>query len=59
MQLPFHPSRGKEEVSRDINHIDDKYHRGDVFHVNIHFISFFSEYILFILYLGSSNRCIK
>jgi hypothetical protein len=34
-QLPYYPSRGKEEVSRDINHIDDKYHRGDVFHVNI------------------------
>ena len=33
-QLPFYPSRGQEEVSRDINHIDDKYHRGDVFHVN-------------------------
>ena len=32
-QLPFYPSRGHEEVSRDINHIDDKYHRGDVFHV--------------------------
>jgi hypothetical protein len=38
MQLPFHPARGKEEVSKDINHIDDKYHRGDVFHVNIYFI---------------------
>ncbi len=36
-QLPFHPSRGQEEVSKDINHIDDKYHRGDVFHVNTDF----------------------
>jgi hypothetical protein len=35
-QLPFYPARGQEEVSKDINHIDDKYHRGDVFHVNIH-----------------------
>ncbi|CAF0991246.1 unnamed protein product [Rotaria sp. Silwood1] len=30
-QLPFYPLRGKEEVSKDINYIDDKYHRGDVF----------------------------
>ncbi|CAF4537222.1 unnamed protein product [Rotaria socialis] len=29
--LPFYPMRGKEEVSKDINSIDDKYHRGDVF----------------------------
>ncbi len=36
-QLPFYPSRGREEVSRDINHIDEKYHRGDVFHVNNNF----------------------
>lgn len=32
-QLPFHPTRGREEISKDINHIDDKYHRGDVFSV--------------------------
>ncbi|CAF0920728.1 unnamed protein product [Rotaria sordida] len=30
-QLPFYPLRGKEEVSKDINYIDDKYHRGDVY----------------------------
>jgi hypothetical protein len=36
-QLPFYPSRGRQEVSRDINHIDDKYHRGDVFHVETEF----------------------
>ncbi|CAF1651540.1 unnamed protein product [Adineta ricciae] len=29
-QLPFHPARGQEEISKDIEYIDDKYHRGDV-----------------------------
>lgn len=31
--LPFYPARGKQEMAKDINSIDDKYHRGDVFHV--------------------------
>ncbi|CAF2736760.1 unnamed protein product [Rotaria sp. Silwood2] len=30
-QLPFYPTRGQEEMSKDIKHIDEKYHRGDVF----------------------------
>lgn len=37
-QLPFYPTRGREEISKDIMHIDDKYHRGDVFYVS-HFLS--------------------
>lgn len=32
-QLPFYPSRGHEEIAKDIEYIDDKYHRGDVYHV--------------------------
>ncbi|UJR37785.1 hypothetical protein I4U23_030476 [Adineta vaga] len=31
-QLPFYPARGQEEISKDIEYIDDKYHRGDVHH---------------------------
>ncbi|CAF1240182.1 unnamed protein product [Adineta steineri] len=30
-ELPFYPARGQEEISKDIEYIDDKYHRGDVF----------------------------
>ena len=36
-QLPFYPTRGREEISKDITHIDDKYHRGDVFSVSFAF----------------------
>ena len=31
--LPFHPTRGQEELSRDIKQIDAKYQRGHVFQV--------------------------
>ena len=41
-QLPFYPTRGREEISKDITHIDDKYHRGDVFYVSL-FLSFGSS----------------
>jgi len=41
-QLPFYPSRGNEEISKDINQIDDKYHRGDVYQVSINFNEFIS-----------------
>jgi len=34
-QLPFHPARGQEELSKDIQHIDEKYQRGHVFQVKI------------------------
>ncbi|CAF3882722.1 unnamed protein product [Rotaria sordida] len=30
-QLPFYPTRGQEEISKDIKYIDEKYQRGDVF----------------------------
>ncbi|CAF3327334.1 unnamed protein product [Rotaria socialis] len=30
-QLPFYPTRGQEELSKDIQHVDEKYQRGDVF----------------------------
>ncbi|CAF4037851.1 unnamed protein product [Rotaria magnacalcarata] len=30
-QLPFYPTRGQEELSKDIKHVDEKYQRGDVF----------------------------
>ena len=29
-QLPFHPTRGQEELAKDIKSIDQKYQRGDV-----------------------------
>ncbi|CAF1294005.1 unnamed protein product [Rotaria sp. Silwood1] len=28
-QLPFYPTRGQEEISKDIKHINEKYQRGD------------------------------
>lgn len=56
-QLPFHPSRGREEISKDINHIDDKYHRGDVFHV-ITFVHKFSSIVFVSGIIGSSSGCI-
>jgi chromosome segregation ATPase len=33
-QLPFHPTRGQEELSKDIQHINEKYQRGHVLPVN-------------------------
>jgi hypothetical protein len=35
-QLPFHPTRGQEELSKDIQHINEKYQRGHVFQVKIY-----------------------
>lgn len=35
--LPFYPARGQEELSKDIKLIDNKYQRGNVFHVNFFF----------------------
>jgi hypothetical protein len=32
--LPFYPTRGQEELSKDIKVVDEKYQRGDVFHVH-------------------------
>ena len=34
-QIPFHPTRGQEELSKDIKLINEKYQRGDVLQVNI------------------------
>jgi hypothetical protein len=57
-QLPFYPARGNEEISKDINQIDDKYHRGDVYQVSINFnkfMSYISIVNLLLFYIGSSS----
>jgi hypothetical protein len=55
-QLPFHPARGQEELSKDIKHIDEKYQRGHVYQVKIS-CEFMELLIKFCV--GSSKRCIE
>lgn len=47
-QLPFYPTRGQEELSKDIKYIDEKYQRGDVFHVRSS--SHYCKYLLLYCY---------